>query len=414
LLLLAPLLAPALAPASAPVPPQEPTETQPTETLPAEEPAAELAQEDAEPGSSPSDWRIGSGPWDDDLALLRSPEGSSWERVGVLVEDASLPSACRLPGGDLLVAFQWFPFDRPDAFQRIAVIRSDDDGETWSEPRTVAFEGLPDQLGRPSGPCVVALPDGRLRMYFTAREGRSDSEDGAVRGGWQATWSAVSDDGLAWTFEPGQRFGIEGLDVSDPTVVRFRDEWHYLAPIADRVGAALHAVSTDGRTFARWPEVEVRSVGPWQGSAVAEAEHGEPDAYLRFYGTGRVGWSAISRDTKDWRLDGRVAWSQGDRPAVVVLQDGSRLMVATVPGAVRRDADRALLDALTGGPTVAMTANDRFLYVLRGETIYMYDASTLRFLRLKRLPPLKADEEADAPADRPSEEAPVEGGDGER
>ena len=52
-----------------------------------------------------------------------------------------------------------------------------------------------------------------------------------------------------------------------------------------------------------------------------------------------------------------------------------------------------------------MTANDRFLYVLRGETIYMYDASTLRFLRMKRLPPLKADDDEDAAPDERSGES---------
>jgi hypothetical protein len=389
------LVAPWVAPGPRPLPLQE---------------VAEPAPATQEPARTP---RIGPGPWDDDLLALQSSSGSSWEPLGVLIPHASTPSLCRMADGRLLLAFQWFPFDRPEAFNRVAVVFSADDGVTWGAPQPIRVEGLPETSSRPFDPCVVALEGGRLRMYFTAHEGQPAEDGGFEPGAWPATWSAVSSDGITWSFEPGRRLGVEGQAVRDPAVVRFRGDWHYFAPIEGRRGAAFHAVSADGLAFQRWPEVELSGTDAWQGCALAESEHGEPDSLLRFFGTGRVGWSATSRDTEQWRLDGRVVWGQGADPAVARLADGSLLMVATAPGVRQREADDALTAAMLGGPNVAMTANDRYLYVLRGDTIFMFEAATLRFVRMKRLPVPKpeADEppQSESQPESPPEDAP-EGG----
>jgi hypothetical protein len=57
-----------------------------------------------------------------------------------------------------------------------------------------------------------------------------------------------------------------------------------------------------------------------------------------------------------------------------------------------------LLTALSGGSDVAMTANNRYVYVLRADTIYMFDATTLRLIRMQRLPAAAAPTRTQGPA----------------
>lgn len=291
--------------------------------------------------------------------------------------------------GRLLLAHQSYPADDPERFDRLVVRSSSDDGVTWSGALAVEIAGFPQGLRPPFDPCVVALEDGTLRLYFSSHA-EPPVEDGSFgTDGWPSTYSARSSDGRTWVFEPAKRFGIEGQPVTSPCVVRFRGQWHYFAPVPGRAGMAFHALSTDGLEFQRVTEVELDGAGKWLGCALAESAMGESDALLRFYGTDRVGWSAVSRDGERWRLDARVSWGQGGDPTISRASGGGWLMVATAPGAEPGNAELALLSAMAGGSDVAMTANNRFLYVLRGDTVYMFDATTLRLIRMQRLPPLE-------------------------
>jgi hypothetical protein len=344
-------------------------------------------QEPTEPAQEADPLLATRGTWNEDLVLLRSTNGSSWSPVGVLTAGAGSPSLCRMADGRLLLAHQSYPADDPTNYDRMVVRFSDDDGATWSEPQPLEVATFPDNLRAPFDPHVVALEDGRLRLYFSSHADQVAEDGGYGTDGWPSTYSAISLDGRNWVFEPGKRFGIEGEAVTSPCVVRFQDEWHYYSPIAGREGDAFHARSQDGLSFQRLGEVELDGAGRWLGCALAEDELGESGALLRFYGTDRIGWSGTTRDGERWRLDGRVNWSQGGDPTVVRLRDGGWLMVATAPAADPDDAQLELLSVLAGGGDVAMTANNRYLYVLRGETIYMFDANTLRMIRMQRLPP---------------------------
>jgi hypothetical protein len=51
----------------------------------------------------------------------------------------------------------------------------------------------------PFDPTLVPLPDGRIRLYFTSIHGRRLEED------IPAIYSAISADGIRYTFEPGRR-----------------------------------------------------------------------------------------------------------------------------------------------------------------------------------------------------------------
>jgi len=377
---------------SLPLPRLQQSATEPQE--PAQSPDVSEPEQDPDPDAP----RTTPAPWDVDLTLLRSTNGSTWNPVGVLTAGASSPTLCRLSDGRLLLAHQSYSADNPDLFDRVALRTSEDDGNTWSKPEPLALTDLPQGLRQPFDPYLVALDDGRARLYFSSHA-EPAAEDGSYGpDGWPSTYSAISSDGSTWTFEPGKRFGIEGLAIGSPCVARFRDEWHYFAPVPDSEGSAFHALSRDGLSFQRLPEVELDGSGRWLGCALAEDELGEADALLRFFGTDRIGWSATSRDGARWRQDGRVMWGQYADPSVVRLRDGSWLMVATSPSALEPEDDAlALLSTLAGTTGVAMTANNRYLYVLRDDTIYMYDATTLRLLRLQRLPPEATAPRSDEP-----------------
>ncbi len=302
--------------------------------------------------------------------LLRTSDGKSFAPLGRIAERAGAASLCLLGDGRLVAAFQWFPEARPESFDQVAVSFSKDQGASWSEPISIVFDGLPEGFARAADPSLVALEDGRLRLYFSSHPADSP---------WPAAHSAVSDDAVLWTFEPGARLGVAGSRVVDPCVARFQGEWHLFAPVEGRESVAYHALSSDGLAFRRLPEIEIQGAGHWRGCALADGDS------LRFVGGWRVGWSGSSPDGVHWRLDPRLTWSGAADPGVVRLEDGAWLIAGSAPGDRSADADLALQAALAGGGG-SLAANDRYVYVLRGDTIYQYDASSLRFVRAVRLP----------------------------
>lgn len=256
------------------------------------------------------------GPWDNDLQMSESAAGAQdFSPPKPFVERAGTATIARDKDGHLVAAFQWFPVDQPQSFDRIAVITSSDDGKTWDKPRTVTFEGLPDGSIRPSDPALVALDDGRLRLYFTSyAPGAHDS----------ATFSAVSSDDVMFTVEPGARFAVDGHQVVDPTVAKLGKTWHYFAPIPRQQGKGYHATSEDGLTFKRIDDASVEGERRWLGCASTEGDH------LSFYGTARNLWMATSSDGSTWALKEDLK-IRGADPAVIITKDGRRLMILTGP-----------------------------------------------------------------------------------
>src|SRR5262249_37550642 len=108
------------------------------------------------------------GPWDHDLYLFTSEDGLEFRDDRLFVNRAGVACLARDGKGRILALFQWFPFDRKEAFDRIAVMISGDDGATWSKPQPIEVAELPQNLLRPADPTLVALEDGSLRLYFTS------------------------------------------------------------------------------------------------------------------------------------------------------------------------------------------------------------------------------------------------------
>src|SRR5688572_7749441 len=161
------------------------------------------------------------GPWNSDLVLF-TREGEALGPPRTFVERAGVPCVIRATKDRLIAVFQWFPLHRREAFDRVAVVFSENNGATWSQPEPIVVEGWAERAQRPFDPTLVALADGKLRLYFTCTTPERPL---------QGIYSAISDDGRTYRFEQGLRFGVEGEKVIDPAVARLGNAWHLYSPI---------------------------------------------------------------------------------------------------------------------------------------------------------------------------------------
>jgi hypothetical protein len=256
------------------------------------------------------------GPWEHDLMARRGADGSQFDAEEIFQAAAGVPSVIRDGKGRLIAAFQWFP-ERPSPhFDRVAVRISTNGGQSWGKPEPIEIEGLPERYTRPFDPTLALLPDGRIRIYFSSNPTGRMSLDGNT-----ATYSAISKDGVRYTFEPGARFAVPGRIVIDCAVLRLGDQWHYTAPIGRPEDGAYHAVSKDGLTFTRQAEIPSVEGVNWTGNLVAYEEG------MRFYGGSRRGlWWAFSRDGVQWSRPTFLSVRGGD-PAVVAVSKGKYLLI---------------------------------------------------------------------------------------
>ena len=299
------------------------------------------------------------GPWDQDVHVHRVSKPGAVEALATF-DRSGVPTIARLADGRLVVAHQHFPENNPPNFDKVAVRFSRDEGRTWTPPRTVELEGLPPGMRFPFDPTLVALPDGRVRLYFTSlRQGGFEPQVPAI-------YSAVSPDGVHFAVEPGVRFAIPGRPVIDCAVVLHRGVFHLFVPDngtrlpgprgegpqdgqGPRPGRGYHATSRDGLEFTREEDVRVDGNRRWLGNAQSDG------AVITFFGTGGPGqaapmsgpavaseprpgqapargglWRATSPDGTRWTLldDWRVP---GADPGAVATSDGAWIVVSTGP-----------------------------------------------------------------------------------
>lgn len=115
------------------------------------------------------------------------------------------------------------------------------DCATWTPEAGVRLSARAGGAGefRVVAPEVVPLPDGsgRLRMYFECCPGRQ-SVASSIR-------SAISEDGLEWTVEPGDRLSGHGGSYNAPRVLFLEDGTCRLY-CSDSVEGIVSAISEDG------------------------------------------------------------------------------------------------------------------------------------------------------------------------
>ncbi len=274
------------------------------------------------------------GPWDNDVLVYRVTANAATEKLATF-QRAGVPTLARLRDGRILAAFQHFPEDDDRNFDRVAVRFSADEGRVWSEPKPIVVAGMEPGLARPFDPTLVPLPDGRIRLYFTSNR----SPD--FRRSTPAIYSAISSDGIQYSFEPGARFRLEDRVVIDCAAALHGGAFHLIVPDnglagefmaaqqrrePPRGGTGYHAVSKDGLNFERAPDVQLPANRRWLGNMQSDGER------LVFFGTGDLGiWAATSTDGKGWESDTRPWRVPGADPGAVKLADGSWLLAVTGP-----------------------------------------------------------------------------------
>jgi hypothetical protein len=259
------------------------------------------------------------GPWRNDLRLAVGPSPNAFGPFATWVRQAGVSSLARLPDGRLVGAFQWFPFDDLAAFDRVAVVFSSDSGRTWTAPRAIVVTGFPDTLQRPFDPTITVTERGQLRVYFTSGRVVNGQPSGTL-----GFYSAISSDGVTYAWEPGVRF-MTARSAVDCAVVRWNGAWHLVAPLGVPAEGAYHAVSEDGLTFTRRPDLP--GMGP---SFTFVGNLAVVGSALRFYAGSMQGvWFAELHPDGRWGAPTVLAGVMGGDPAVVEAAPGRWLLVNT-------------------------------------------------------------------------------------
>jgi hypothetical protein len=283
------------------------------------------------------------GPWDHDVLVYRLTNEGRAAKLATF-ERAGVPTLARLKDGRIISAFQHFPKDDDRNFDRVAVRFSGDDGRTWTAASPITMDGMEAGLARPFDPTLVALPDGRVRLYFTSNR----SPD--FRRSTPAIYSAISTNGIHYGFESGVRFAVEGRIVIDCAAFLHGGMVHLIVPDngtaeeffggmqrhePPRGGTGYHATSTDGLKFTRVEDVKIPGNHRWLGNAVSDGK------LITFFGSvthvpgnsnqhrGGV-WSGTSKDGNTWQLS-RILDLEGADPGVVAARDGGWIVAVTGP-----------------------------------------------------------------------------------
>lgn len=262
-----------------------------------------------------------TGPWNSPLKIARSIDGITFGTPEIFQDSAGVPSIIRWHGDTLISAFQWFrqPIGSP-SWDRVAVKFSYDKGLTWTEPTPIVLPDLPTGYQRPFDPTLVVAPGGGIRIFYSSgiTKGLLDSLIN--------TYSALSADGIHYTFEAGARVDHPTTQAIDPAVTWFHGMWHYACPYGPPPFIAYHAISSDGINFTRVPDIISDAIHNWTGNYMVN----DTDE-LRFYGCGSTAiWYNHSKNGGAW--DGYVSTNiNGGDPSVVKVEDGNYIMVYVGP-----------------------------------------------------------------------------------
>ncbi|MFN0175403.1 MAG: T9SS type A sorting domain-containing protein [Saprospiraceae bacterium] len=263
-----------------------------------------------------------SYPWERPLRMAWSNDGIHFGPNLIFQDSSGVPSVIRWKGDTLICAFQWFRLPQNTAsWDRVAVKFSYDAGISWTQPTPIVVNGLPANYQRPFDPTLAVFNGDSLRIYFS-------SSEGIPMGGLNATintYSAKSQDGVHYTFEPNPRVDHPTTKVIDPAVIYFKNGWHFTAPIGAPQDGAYHYVSPDGLNFSLVPNIPSDNQHNWTGNLMINNE-----TELRFYGSGPLIWYNSTTNGGVW--NGFVNTNiQGGDPSVVQISSNNYWMVYVGP-----------------------------------------------------------------------------------
>lgn len=268
-----------------------------------------------------SPYAQGTPPWQNALIMVQSADGVNFNTPVIFQDSSGVPCIIQWKSDTLVAVFQWFRQPNPSpTWDRVAVKFSYDNGVTWNTPVPIVVSGLPSGYQRPFDPTLVVTPDKKLRLFFS-------SSDGLPPGGVDAsvnTYSAISTDGINYTFEPGARFDHATSRVIDPAATIFNGTWQYTAPAGAPQDGAFHCTSPDGLSFTQTATISSDNTHNWTGNLLVD------NGMLRFYGSGPSIWYNSSADGNTWNGFVNTNIMGGD-PGIVKLSNGKYLMVYVGP-----------------------------------------------------------------------------------
>lgn len=258
-------------------------------------------------------------PWERPLKMAWSNDGITFNTSSVFQDSSGVPSVIRWKGDTLICVFQWFRIPDPSpTWDRIAVKFSYDNGLNWTQPVPIEINGLPSDYQRPFDPTLVNFGGDSLRIYFSSSNGfPAAGLDSTVN-----TYSAVSIDGIHYSFETNARVDELTNRVIDPAVIFFNNAYHYLSPIGSPQQGAYHYVSPDGINFMKVPDIPSDNNHNWTGNYMINDTN-----ELRFYGSGFSGvWFNSTSNGGVWN-GYSLTNIQGGDPSVVKASALSYLMI---------------------------------------------------------------------------------------
>lgn len=173
-----------------------------------------------------------NGPCFHQIYAAGSSDGQKWTADNKLLFDQAAGPGALYRDGTIYLYFV-DPVDGGPVGLSVAV--SSDGGATFQKQPvqvTADHRGLAD-------PNPVLLGDGQIRLYYFRGDAMGSGPDTLHQ-----FYSAVSDDGVHFTPEPGVRFSYAG--ITDPDVFAVGDHWVMLASQGRR---QIRATSDDGLTF---------------------------------------------------------------------------------------------------------------------------------------------------------------------
>lgn len=256
------------------------------------------------------DWStMNEGPYNDKVSFATSSDLFNWtDSETVLAIHASVPGAIYKDG----VIYVYFVDVSVDGIaERIGMISSNDNGQTWSEKEYIDIDGVGDKV--PVDPAPFLLNDGRIRLYyFDIEEGRSSMGSESEN----KIYSAISPDDVNFV-EEGVCFSKEG--VYDPDVIEV--DGVYRMYVGDLEGnRVISATSSDGLNF-------VEEGVAYTGGAVPDVFYKDGAYYLYTVGIDISTSSDGASFTKtSYRFESSINMLTAD-PSVIELDDGTYMML---------------------------------------------------------------------------------------
>ncbi len=247
------------------------------------------------------------GPYRDKISYALSSDLINWtDSEQVLAEHASVPGA--IIKDDTIYVY-YVDVSQECYPEKLDIIMSSDDGQSWSSPVTVYIKGLGTKVAVDPSPYL--LEDGRIRLYYFDINGDKNPKANFK------IYSAVSEDGMNFIEEEGVRFSNPG--TLDPDVIKVGDAWKLYTGSVENSSTVL-ATSSDGLNFT------YEGVA-FSGGAVPDVFYKDGTYYLYTAGIDiATSKDGVNFTKTDGHFQSKIGVITAD-PSVVELSNGTYLMM---------------------------------------------------------------------------------------